>query len=161
MRPDVFSGLQALPRSILLFGPQGTGRMLLSRCLASQLGGTFLRLSGSALVTKWLVEGEKIVQASFLWPGAGSQRWCSSARTTSWWSAPTSKPENIDESLRRYFMKRLFIPLPDSTARHQIITQMLSQHNYCLNDKEVALLVQRTEGVLRPGRGPFVSGERR
>ena len=58
----------------------------------------------------------------------------------------TSKPEEIDESLRRYFMKRLLIPLPDSTGRHQIIVQLLSQHNYCLNDKEFALLVQRTEG---------------
>ncbi|XP_035263912.1 fidgetin isoform X2 [Anguilla anguilla] len=179
MRPDVFSGLQALPRSILLFGPQGTGRMLLGRCLASQLGGTFLRLSGSALATKWLVEGEKIVQAAFLVARCRQPAVVFISEVDMLLSAQvsedspvnrikgellmqldgvlsspedqvlvvcsSSKPEDIDESLRRYFMKRLFIPLPDSTARHQIITQMLSQHNYCLNDKEVALLVQRTE----------------
>ncbi|MBN3326386.1 FIGN protein, partial [Atractosteus spatula] len=180
LRPDVFSGLTALPRSILLFGPQGTGRMLLGRCIASQLGAAFFRISGSALVTKWLGEGEKIVHASFLvarcrQPSVifiseidmllSSQlseespvnriktellmqldNVLTSAEDQIVVICSTSKPEEIDESVRRYFMKRLLIPLPDSTARHQIIIQLLSQHNYCLNDKEVALLVQRTEG---------------
>ncbi|XP_015214319.2 fidgetin isoform X1 [Lepisosteus oculatus] len=180
LRPDVFSGLTALPRSILLFGPQGTGRMLLGRCIASQLGAAFFRISGSALVTKWLGEGEKIVHASFLvarcrQPSVifiseidmllSSQlseespvnriktellmqldSVLTSAEDQIVVICSTSKPEEIDESVRRYFMKRLLIPLPDSTARHQIIIQLLSQHNYCLNDKEVALLVQRTEG---------------
>ncbi|XP_036401810.1 fidgetin-like isoform X2 [Megalops cyprinoides] len=180
LRPDVFGGLAVLPRSILLFGPQGTGRTLLARCIASQLGATFLRLSGSALVTKWLGEGEKVVQASFLvarcrqpavvfvsevdavlaaQPGEDGptnrvksellmqlDAVLTSADDHVLVVCSTSKPEDIDESLRRYFMKRLFVPLPDSTARHQIISQLLSQHNYCLSDKEVALLVQRTEG---------------
>ncbi|XP_039613439.1 fidgetin isoform X2 [Polypterus senegalus] len=180
LRPDVFSGLTALPRSILFFGPQGTGKMLLGRCIASQLGATFFRLSGSALVTKWLGEGEKIVHTSFLiarcrQPSVifvseidmllSSQvseespvnriktellmqldSVLTSAEDQIVVICSTSKPEEIDESVRRYFMKRLLIPLPDSTARHQIIIQLLSQHNYCLSDKEVALLVQRTEG---------------
>ncbi|KAJ8385452.1 hypothetical protein AAFF_G00189040 [Aldrovandia affinis] len=180
LRPDMFSGLAALPRSILLFGPQGAGRVLLGRCIASQLGGAFLRLSGSTLVTKWLGEGEKIVQAAFLVARCRQPAVVFISEVDMLLSAQlseespvnrikgellmqldgvltspeehvlvvcsTSKPEDIDESLRRYFMKRLFIPLPDSTARQQIITQMLSQHNYCLSDKEVALLVQRTEG---------------
>ncbi|MBN3306220.1 FIGN protein, partial [Amia calva] len=180
LRPDVFSGVSALPRSILLFGPQGTGRMLLGRCIASQLGAAFFRISGSALVTKWLGEGEKVVHASFLvarcrQPSVifiseidmllSSQlseespinriktellmqldSILTSAEDQIVVICSTSKPEEIDESMRRYFMKRLLIPLPDSTARHQIIIQLLSQHNYCLNDKEVALLVQRTEG---------------
>ncbi|KPP77706.1 fidgetin-like [Scleropages formosus] len=180
LRPDVFSGLTALPRSILLFGPQGTGRTLLGRCIASQLGAVFLHLSSSALVTKWLGEGEKIVRASFLVARCRQPAVVFISEVDTLLSAQlteespagrvksellmqldsiltsaedhvvvvcsTSKPEEIDEPLRRYFSKRLLIPLPDSTARHQIISQQLSQHNYCLNDKEVALLVQRTEG---------------
>ncbi|XP_036397112.1 fidgetin-like isoform X2 [Megalops cyprinoides] len=180
LRPDVFSGLSALPRSVLLFGPQGTGRTLLARCIASQLGAAFLRLSGSALVTKWLGEGEKIVHASFLvarcrQPAvvfvsevdmllsaqlseespvnrirgellAQLDAVLSSAEDHVLVVCSTSKPEEMDESLRRYFPKRLLVPLPDSGARHQIISQFLSQHNYCLSDKEVALVVQRTEG---------------
>ncbi|KAM6129627.1 LOW QUALITY PROTEIN: fidgetin [Pterocles gutturalis] len=181
LRSDAFNGLTALPRSILLFGPRGTGKTLMGRCIASQLGATFFKITGSGLVTKWLGEGEKIVHASFLvarcrQPSvifvsdidmllssqvSEEHSPVSRMRTeflmqldTVLTSAEdqivvicaTSKPEEIDESLRRYFMKRLLIPLPDSTARHQIIVQLLSQHNYCLNDKEVALLVQRTEG---------------
>ncbi|XP_002933319.2 fidgetin isoform X3 [Xenopus tropicalis] len=181
IRSDAFSGLTALPRSILLFGPRGTGKTLLGRCIASQLGATFFKISASNLVTKWITEGEKIVHASFLvarcrQPSVifvsdidmllSSQvneehspisrmrteflmqldTVLSSAEDQIVVICATSKPEQIDESLRRYFMKRLLIPLPDSTARHQIIIQLLSQHNYCLNDKEVALLVQRTEG---------------
>ncbi|KAM5152242.1 fidgetin [Mantella aurantiaca] len=181
IRSDAFSGLTALPRSILLFGPRGTGKTLLGRCIASQLGATFFKLAGSNIVTKWIAEGEKIVHATFLvarcrQPSVifvsdidmllSSQvseehspisrmrteflmqldTVLSSAEDQIVVICATSKPEEIDESLRRYFMKRLLIPLPDSTARHQIIIQLLSQHNYCLSDKEVALLVQRTEG---------------
>ncbi|XP_007105944.1 fidgetin isoform X1 [Physeter macrocephalus] len=181
LRSDAFSGLTALPRSILLFGPRGTGKTLLGRCIASQLGATFFKIAGSGLIAKWLGEAEKIIHASFLvarcrQPSvifvsdidmllssqvSEEHSPVSRMRTeflmqldTVLTSAEdqivvicaTSKPEEIDESLRRYFMKRLLIPLPDSTARHQIIVQLLSQHNYCLNDKEFALLVQRTEG---------------
>ncbi|KAK7154597.1 hypothetical protein R3I94_007809 [Phoxinus phoxinus] len=180
LRPDMFSGLATLPRSILLFGPQGTGRTLLGRCMASQLGAAFLLLSGSALVTKWLGEGEKIVQASFLVARCRQPSVVFISDVDLLLSAQlseespvnrikselllqldgvlsspeehvlvvcsTSKPEEIDESLRRYFVKRLLVPLPDATARHQIISQLISQHNYCLSDKEVALLVQRTDG---------------
>lgn len=180
LRPDMFSGLAPLPRSILFFGPQGTGRTLLARCVASQLGAAFLQLSGSALVSKWLGEGEKVVQASFLVarcrqpsvifvsdvdlllsPQLSEESpvnrikselllqldgVLSSTEDHVLVICSTSKPEEIDEALRRYFVKRLLIPLPDTSARHQLISQVLSQHNYCLSDKEVALLVQRTEG---------------
>ncbi|XP_068101730.1 fidgetin isoform X2 [Hyperolius riggenbachi] len=182
IRSDAFSGLTALPRSILLFGPRGTGKTLLGRCIASQLGATFFKIAGSNIVTKWIAEGEKIVHATFLvarcrQPSViffsdidlllssqvGEEHnpvsrmrteflmqldtVLSSAEDQIVVICATSKPEEIDESLRRYFMKRLLIPLPDSTARHQIIIQLLSQHNYCLSDKEVSLLVQRTEGL--------------
>uniref|UniRef100_A0A3P9BHE3 Fidgetin n=1 Tax=Maylandia zebra TaxID=106582 RepID=A0A3P9BHE3_9CICH len=180
LRPDMFSGLATLPRSLLLFGPQGTGRTLLARCMANQLGAAFLRLSSSALVTKWLGEGDKIIQASFLMARCRQPAVVFISEVDLLLSAQlseespvnhlkaelliqldsiltstedhvlvvcsTSKPEEIPESLRRYFTKRLLIPLPDGTARHQIISQLLSQHNYCLSDKEMSLLVQRTEG---------------
>ncbi|KAA8588183.1 hypothetical protein FQN60_001377 [Etheostoma spectabile] len=180
LRPDMFSGLATLPRSLLLFGPQGTGRTLLAQSMASQLGAAFLRLSSSALVTKWLGEGDKIIQASFLvarcrQPAVVFIREVdlllsaqlseespvnrlkaellmqldsvlTSAEDHVLVVCSTNKPEEIPESLRRYFAKRVLIPLPDGTARHQIISQLLSQHNYCLSDKEMSLLVQRTEG---------------
>ncbi|KAJ0005721.1 hypothetical protein NQD34_015615 [Periophthalmus magnuspinnatus] len=180
LRPDMFSGLSTLPRSLLLFGPRGTGRTLLARCMASQLGAVFLRLSGSVLVTKWLSEGEKILQASFLMARCRQPAVLfisdielllsaqlsedspvkslkselllqldlvlSSAQDHVLVVCSSSKPEDIPEALRRYFTKRLLVPLPDGAARHQMISTLLGQHNYCLSEKEQALLVQRTEG---------------
>ncbi|XP_063070736.1 fidgetin [Engraulis encrasicolus] len=185
LRPDMFSGLGAgpLPRTVLLFGPQGSGRTLLARCVASQMGAAFLHLSGQALASKWAAEGDKLVQASFLVArcrqpavlfisevelllsssgGLAEDSPVQRVRSELLLqldgllaAAPdeqvlvvcsTSKPEEIDEPLRRYFMRRLLVPLPDPGARHQIISQLLSQHSYCLSDKEVGLLVQRTEG---------------
>ena len=61
LRPDMFN-MAAAPRCVLLFGPRGTGRTLLGRCLASHMGAPFLQLSGSTLATKWLSEGEKILR---------------------------------------------------------------------------------------------------
>ncbi|XP_078259924.1 fidgetin isoform X1 [Rhinoraja longicauda] len=182
LRPDVFTGLGAPPRSLLLFGPQGTGKTLLGRCIANQLGASFFRINGSALISKWLGEGDKVIQASFLVARCRqpavvfiSEADLLLSSQVNEESSPigrvktellvqldslvtsledqvlvicsTSKPEDLDETARRYFMKRLLIPLPDGPARHQMVRHLLSQHNYCLSDKEIALTVQRAENL--------------
>ncbi|XP_061910016.1 fidgetin-like isoform X1 [Entelurus aequoreus] len=60
----------------------------------------------------------------------------------------TSRPQEMDEGLHRYFALRVLVPLPDSAARHQIIRQLLtqSQQKYCMSEEDLALLVQRTGG---------------
>uniref|UniRef100_A0A3Q3EXU9 Fidgetin, microtubule severing factor n=1 Tax=Labrus bergylta TaxID=56723 RepID=A0A3Q3EXU9_9LABR len=156
LRPDMFSSLGPAPRCVLLFGPRGSGRTLLGRCLASQLGAPFLQLSGSTLATKWLADGEKIIRAPInhlkgellsqldsLLMGSGEDLSNQVLVVCS-----TSRPQDMDEGLRRYFARRVLVPLPDSTARHHIVNQLLaqSQHKYCLSEEELALLVQRTEG---------------
>lgn len=186
LRPDMFSGLGPSPRCILLFGPRGSGRTLLGRCLATQLGAPFLQLSGSTLATKWLADGEEIIRASFLVARCRQPSVLFISELDMLLSAhlseespinqlkgellaqmdsllmgsgedsnnqvlvicSSSRPQDMDESLRRYFSRRVLVPLPDNAARHQIINQVLaqSQHKYCLSEEELALLVQRTEG---------------
>ncbi|CAB1450606.1 unnamed protein product [Pleuronectes platessa] len=186
LRPDMFSSLGPTPRCLLLFGPRGSGRTLLGRCLASQLGAPFLQLSGSTLATKWLADGEKIIRASFLVARCRQPSVLFISEVDMLLSAhlseespinrlkgellgqldsllmgsgedgsnqvlvvcSTSRPQDMDEGLRRYFARRVLVPLPDSAARHQIVSQLLaqSQHKYCLSEEELALLVQRTEG---------------
>uniref|UniRef100_A0A3Q2W3R6 Fidgetin n=2 Tax=Haplochromis burtoni TaxID=8153 RepID=A0A3Q2W3R6_HAPBU len=186
LRPDMFSSLGPSPRCVLLFGPRGSGRTLLGRCLASQLGAPFLQLSGSTLATKWLVDGEKIIRASFLVARCRQPSVLFISEVDMLLSAhlseespinrlkgellaqfdsllmgsgedggnqvlvvcSTSRPQDMDEGLRRYFSRRVLVPLPDSAARHQIMNQLLaqSQHKYCLSEEELALLVQRTDG---------------
>uniref|UniRef100_A0A8B9P6W4 Fidgetin n=1 Tax=Apteryx owenii TaxID=8824 RepID=A0A8B9P6W4_APTOW len=65
LRPGAYSGAGRPPRTILLFGPRGTGKTLLSRCISTQLGSSLLKLSGAALLSKWKAEAEKILQTVF------------------------------------------------------------------------------------------------
>uniref|UniRef100_A0A8C6JS72 Uncharacterized protein n=1 Tax=Melopsittacus undulatus TaxID=13146 RepID=A0A8C6JS72_MELUD len=65
LRPGAYTGAGRPPRTILLFGPRGTGKTLLSRCISTQLGSTLLKLSGTALLSTWKAEAEQILQTVF------------------------------------------------------------------------------------------------
>ncbi|KAJ3107324.1 hypothetical protein HDU96_007939 [Phlyctochytrium bullatum] len=58
----------------------------------------------------------------------------------------TNRPHEIDEAARRRFRKKLYIPLPESPARLQIINNLLSKQNHSLSSDEIAEIVNRTDG---------------
>ena len=49
----------------MLFGPPGTGKTMIGKCIASQSNSTFFAISASSLTSKWVGEGEKMVRALF------------------------------------------------------------------------------------------------
>jgi len=65
-RPEVFKriGIEP-PKGILLYGPPGTGKTLLAKAVAHNAQATFIRMSGSELVHKYIGEGAQMVRELF------------------------------------------------------------------------------------------------
>jgi len=65
--PELFQALGiAQPKGVLLYGPPGTGKTLLARAVAHHTECTFIRVSGSELVQKFIGEGSRMVRELFV-----------------------------------------------------------------------------------------------
>ncbi|RZF37505.1 hypothetical protein LSTR_LSTR011892 [Laodelphax striatellus] len=65
--PELFDVLGiAQPKGVLLYGPPGTGKTLLARAVAHHTECTFIRVSGSELVQKFIGEGSRMVRELFV-----------------------------------------------------------------------------------------------
>jgi len=65
--PEIFEALGiAQPKGVLLYGPPGTGKTLLARAVAHHTECTFIRVSGSELVQKYIGEGSRMVRELFV-----------------------------------------------------------------------------------------------
>ncbi len=53
------------PKGILLYGPPGTGKTLMAKAVAHEAKATFIRMSGSELVHKYIGEGAQLVRELF------------------------------------------------------------------------------------------------
>lgn len=181
LRPDIFTGLRGPPKGLLLFGPPGTGKTMIGKCIASQAKATFFSISASSLTSKWVGEGEKLVRALFacaraLQPSVvfideidslltqrtdgefeASRRikteflvQFDGASTSSsdriLIIGATNRPGELDEAARRRLVKRLYIPLPDASARRTIISNLIGGQKQNLSQQDIDLITEMTDG---------------
>merc|ERR1711957_20429 len=64
--PELYEdiGIKA-PKGVILYGEPGTGKTLLAKAVANQTSATFLRVTGSELIQKYLGDGPKLVRELF------------------------------------------------------------------------------------------------
>ena len=62
--------------------------------------------------------------------------------------AATNMPWAIDEAARRRFVRRQYIPLPEAPVRGEQLRTLLGHQKHNLNKKDIAVLVQLTDGRL-------------
>merc|ERR1711869_24182 len=53
------------PKGVILYGEPGTGKTLLAKAVANQTSATFLRVTGSELIRKYLGDGPRLVRELF------------------------------------------------------------------------------------------------
>ena len=58
----------------------------------------------------------------------------------------TNRPQEIDEAARRRLVKRLYIPLPDTEARKQIVSNLMKQQPFSFSEEEMEEICKLSEG---------------
>jgi SpoVK/Ycf46/Vps4 family AAA+-type ATPase len=58
----------------------------------------------------------------------------------------TNRPQELDEAARRRFVKRLYIPLPDSTGRQALIKRLIGKNRHSLKQSDMESITSLTTG---------------
>ncbi len=58
----------------------------------------------------------------------------------------TNRPEELDEAVRRRFVKRLYIPLPDEVSRRALIKSLVKEVHHTLSLDDIEELTINTDG---------------
>lgn len=58
----------------------------------------------------------------------------------------TNRPQELDEAARRRFTKRLYIPLPETDARQELLHNLLKNERKEINEQQITTISRMTDG---------------
>ncbi|XP_015671991.1 spastin [Protobothrops mucrosquamatus] len=164
LRPELFTGLRAPARGLLLFGPPGNGKTMLAKAVAAESNSTFFNISAASLTSKYVGEGEKLVRALFavarelqpsiifidevdslLCERREGEHDASRRLKTEFLIEFDGVSINCGTVLRR-FTKRVYVSLPNEETRLLLLKNLLSKQGSPLTQKELAQLARMTDG---------------
>ncbi|KAL4686680.1 hypothetical protein H8958_008635 [Nasalis larvatus] len=157
LRPELFTGLRAPARGLLLFGPPGNGKTMLvgeGEKLVRALFAVARELQPSIIfideVDSLLCErreGEhdasRRLKTEFLIEFDGIQ---SAGDDRVLVMGATNRPQELDEAVRRRFIKRVYVSLPNEETRLLLFKNLLCKQGSPLTQKELAQLARMTDG---------------
>lgn len=157
LRPELFTGLRAPARGLLLFGPPGNGKTMLvgeGEKLVRALFAVARELQPSIIfideVDSLLCErreGEhdasRRLKTEFLIEFDGVQ---SAGDDRVLVMGATNRPQELDEAVLRRFIKRVYVSLPNEETRLLLLKNLLCKQGSPLTQKELAQLARMTDG---------------
>ncbi|NXU63400.1 SPAST protein, partial [Horornis vulcanius] len=171
LRPELFTGLRAPARGLLLFGPPGNGKTMLAKAVAAESNATFFNISAASLTSKYVGEGEKLVRALFavareLQPSIifidevdsllcerreGEHDASRRLKTEFLIEFDGVITEQCEQCIHvwvffRRFTKRVYVSLPNEETRLILLKNLLSKQGSPLTQKELAQLARMTDG---------------
>uniref|UniRef100_A0A4W3GR55 microtubule-severing ATPase n=1 Tax=Callorhinchus milii TaxID=7868 RepID=A0A4W3GR55_CALMI len=157
LRPELFTGLRAPARGLLLFGPPGNGKTMLvgeGEKLVRALFSVARELQPSIIfideVDSLLCErreGEhdasRRLKTEFLIEFDGVQ---SSGDDRVLVMGATNRPQELDDAVLRRFTKRVYVSLPNENTRLTLLTNLLAKHRNPLCHRDLLQLAKISDG---------------